>query len=89
MSVITSRRSFIGGLAILIASPAIVRASNIMPVRNMVIVPKFTDAQIAADIEGFFNAPDLSTLEMVRKRIFIAASESPRAALMKSFIEGN
>lgn len=85
---VSSRRSFIGGLAALMAAPAIVRAGNIMPVRNMIIVPKFTDAQIAADIEGFFTAGDLNTLEQIR-RIFIAAAESPRAALMKSFIEGN
>ena len=35
MPIISSRRSFLGGLAALFAAPAIVRASNLMPVRNI------------------------------------------------------
>lgn len=36
---ITSRRSFLAGLVSALAAPAIVHATNIMPVRNVVILP--------------------------------------------------
>jgi hypothetical protein len=51
---ITSRRSFLVGLGALIAAPAIVRASVIMPVKPMLILP---EAKVITDltfpIEGF------------------------------------
>jgi hypothetical protein len=51
---ITSRRSFLIGLGALIAAPAIVRASVIMPVKPMLILP---EAKVITDltfqIEGF------------------------------------
>ena len=36
---ITSRRAFLGGLLSALAAPAIVHAGNIMPVRNVIILP--------------------------------------------------
>jgi hypothetical protein len=37
---ITSRRSFLGGLLSALAAPAIVHAGDIMPVRNFIILPE-------------------------------------------------
>src|SRR5690242_12302280 len=37
--IISSRRSFLVGLGALIAAPAICRASNLMPVKQMLILP--------------------------------------------------
>jgi hypothetical protein len=49
---ITSRRSFLVGFGALIAAPAIVRATNIMPVRQMLILPdKLGD--ITFEISGY------------------------------------
>ena len=52
MPIITSRRSFLGGLASLFATPAIVRASSLMPVRNIdrLILPGY-------GFESFNDAP--------------------------------
>ncbi len=36
--IVPSRRGFVAGLAALIAAPAIVRAGNIMPVRNYIVL---------------------------------------------------
>lgn len=51
---IASRRSFLIGLGALVAAPAIVRASVIMPVKPMLILP---EAKVITDltfpIEGF------------------------------------
>lgn len=51
---LTSRRSFLVGLGALVAAPAIVRASGIMPVKPMLILP---EAKVITDltfpIEGF------------------------------------
>jgi hypothetical protein len=45
------RRSFLFGLGALIAAPAIVRATNIMPVKQMLILPDRI-GDITFDIEG-------------------------------------
>lgn len=37
---LTSRRAFLGGLISALAAPAIVHAANIMPVRNVLILPE-------------------------------------------------
>lgn len=39
---LTSRRAFLGGLISALAAPAIVHAANIMPVRNIIILPEAT-----------------------------------------------
>jgi hypothetical protein len=39
---LTSRRLFLGGLLSALAAPAIVHAGNIMPVRNVLILPDVT-----------------------------------------------
>lgn len=46
MPIITTRRAFLGGLAALIAAPAVVRAPSLMPVRS---IDRFTLASFGFD----------------------------------------
>ena len=55
---ITSRRSFLIGLGALIAAPAIVRATSIMPVRQMLILPDQI-SDITFPIEGYAAAVEI------------------------------
>jgi hypothetical protein len=55
---ITSRRSFLIGFGALIAAPAIVRATSIMPVRQMLILPDQI-GDITFPIEGYAAAVEI------------------------------
>ena len=60
---IIGRRGFLAGLGALIAAPAIVRASVIMPVKPMLFVPEpkiITD--LTFQIEGYVRESDLDNL---------------------------
>ena len=61
---ITSRRSFLIGFGALIAAPAIVRATNIMPVRQMLVLPeKISD--LTFPIEGFAKVAGIERNEWI------------------------
>jgi len=47
MALEINRRSLITGLAALVGAPAIVRAGNLMPVKQMLIVPRMIDMRLA------------------------------------------
>lgn len=74
---IPSRRSFLIGFGALIAAPAIVRASNIMPVKQMLILPPKLD-DITFPIEGFARNVGIEQNEFVSVGAMDDWGKSPR-----------
>jgi hypothetical protein len=57
-----SRRKLIGGLGLLIAAPAVVRATSIMPVKAM---PSDEELREIGDFDSLINPPLISRLGFV------------------------
>jgi hypothetical protein len=74
------RRSFISGLIALVASPAIVRASSLMPVRSVV----WDDATILAILEQRLDEAQRKTNQMLYDVMYSTINDPPvgLAALM-------
>ena len=68
--IVSSRRSFLIGFSALIAAPAIVRASNIMPVKQMLILPPRLD-DVTFRIEGWArSSPEYLRYYTAKAEIF-------------------
>jgi hypothetical protein len=73
MSVTLSRRGFIGGLAALVAAPAVVRAASLMPVS----APKLMRGLQVGDVitcEGVYSVDRVTKLPLGYLRQFVVTS---------------